>query len=330
MIEQAIILGLAAFFITLISMPSFIKKIHSVKLAEIDAHKFKKTLVAGKGGLIFSFAVIIVLLSYVGFLLYLYSGLNSERILVLLAVIVSILIMAFFGIIDDLLKLRWRYKIILPFFAALPLMVIRAGSTSMTLPFWGLIDFGIFYTFILIPIGVIGISNMTNMLGGLNGLEGGLGLVSAIALAIFGFINGRIEVVIILAPLIGALIAFLIFNWYPSKIFPGDVGTFTIGTIFIATIIVGNIEKFGMFVFSLYILNFFLLFYHIWKTKTGKKQYVKFATVDKKGFIKAPNIGSIYWIFPRFFKITEKQNVMLIIGIQTIICLVSFWLVNVI
>jgi hypothetical protein len=58
-----------------------------------------------------------------------------------------------------------------PIIAALPLMAIAAGETTMFIPFFGIINLGIIYSLIVIPIGVTGASNAFNMLAGFNGLE---------------------------------------------------------------------------------------------------------------------------------------------------------------
>jgi UDP-N-acetylglucosamine--dolichyl-phosphate N-acetylglucosaminephosphotransferase len=40
----------------------------------------------------------------------------------------SILFMILLGFMDDVLDIRWRYKLILPFFAALPLLIAYDGK----------------------------------------------------------------------------------------------------------------------------------------------------------------------------------------------------------
>ena len=42
--------------------------------------------------------------------------------------------MALLGLADDILNLRWRYKLILPAGAVLPLIFVYNGSTSILLP----------------------------------------------------------------------------------------------------------------------------------------------------------------------------------------------------
>jgi UDP-N-acetylglucosamine--dolichyl-phosphate N-acetylglucosaminephosphotransferase len=42
--------------------------------------------------------------------------------------------MIFLGFIDDVLELKWRYKLILPTLASLPLLVSYSGSTALYVP----------------------------------------------------------------------------------------------------------------------------------------------------------------------------------------------------
>ena len=57
----------------------------------------------------------------------------------------------------------------------------------MTFPFIGLIDFGIIYTVILLPLGIAVASNLTNMLAGFNGNESGMGIIMFIVILIVSF-----------------------------------------------------------------------------------------------------------------------------------------------
>ena len=326
MIIEILTLLIISFIATFVLTKIAIKKLIRSNLKGVDVHKLKKVDVAESGGLVFSIVIVFCILIYIGFLVYTKNQ-DTTLIISLLAATTAIIIMAFLGFIDDVLNLKWRHKILLPVFAAVPLIVLEAGTTTMKLPFFGIIDFGLWYLWFLIPIAVIGASNMTNMLAGFNGLETGMGLITGMALFLFALMHGKIEAIIILAPFIGAMAAFLIFNWYPSKIFPGDVGTFTIGVVLITAVIMGSMQKFGILIFTLFILNFFLFL--IWRFMYKRKYpYVKFAEVDEDGIIKPKNPFTVYWMLPYFFRLNEKQNVAAILSMQILICALSFLVVG--
>ncbi|GAG45648.1 unnamed protein product, partial [marine sediment metagenome] len=88
----------------------------------------------------------------------------------ILATVTTILIITLVGVIDDLLGwklgLRQYQKPILTLIAALPIMVINVGQTEMILPIIGLVNFGLIYPLIIIPIAIVGASNGFNMLAG--------------------------------------------------------------------------------------------------------------------------------------------------------------------
>ena len=174
----------------------------------------------------------------------------------LLAILSTILIVAFIGVFDDLLKIPQIYKTISPIFAALPLMAIRAGDTSLLIPFIGNIDFWIFYPLFLVPLGVTGAANAVNMLAGFNGMEAGVGFVALSSLAVIAFFTGSWVGFLLLLAGLASLIPVIFFNWYPASILVGDVGTLTIGAVMASAVIVGNFETAGVIIIIPYFVDF--------------------------------------------------------------------------
>ncbi|MBI5224949.1 UDP-N-acetylglucosamine--dolichyl-phosphate N-acetylglucosaminephosphotransferase [Candidatus Micrarchaeota archaeon] len=195
-----------------------------------------------------------------GILIAIALGFNFKiDIQVLLAAISTVVIMGILGIIDDLYSLKQKIKAPIPFIAAIPLSAVRAGPTrTVSLPFLDGINFGSFYPLVIVPLGVGGASNAFNMLAGLNGLEAGMGAIISLAIFIAAFMKGSFEAMIISLSLFSACIAFLIYNKFPAKVFPGDVGTYTIGGTIACAVIVGNLEFFGLVLFAPYFLEFLI------------------------------------------------------------------------
>ena len=101
--------------------------------------------------------------------------------------------------------------------------------------------YGIFLLFVL-----IGGSNAVNITDGLDGLAAGL---SAIAFFTFGIItwgspwtDGYEGVAIFCFVLVGALIAFLVYNAHPAKVFMGDMGSLALGAALASVAIISNHE----------------------------------------------------------------------------------------
>lgn len=149
-----------------------------------------------------------------------------------------------------------KMSMVLP--AVLPLIAVGAGSWTMSFPFIGAIEWGLIYPLVLLPVGLMFVSNAVNMLAGVNGLEAGLSLVASIALGVFAFQNGRVEASAIAFVLSSSLLAFLVFNRYPSSILPGDSLTYLSGAAMFSVMVAGNMEKFAVVLFVPWMIEFFL------------------------------------------------------------------------
>lgn len=83
------------------------------------------------------------------------------------------------------------------------------------------------YSFTILVI--VGITNAVNLIDGLDGLAGGIALINSLLLGIFLYINNDIFFSLLAFSLSASLIAFLIFNFNPAKIFMGDTGSLPLG-----------------------------------------------------------------------------------------------------
>lgn len=244
----------------------FIKFFKEIGVESNDVHKAKKLLVPMGGG--------ICALSGILFGIFLYIALNtfilknSVGFIELFSAVASILLITISGFFDDLASKQVKYegftykkglkqwqKPLLTLPAVIPLMVINAGTTAMNIPIFGLVDFGLIYPLIIVPIGIIGCANMVNLLGGFNGLETTLGIIYTLNLGLFSFYIGETISGVILLSTTASLIAFLIFNFYPAKVFPGDSLTYLLGGIVAVCAILANMEKFALLTMSLFVIE---------------------------------------------------------------------------
>jgi len=72
-------------------------------------------------------------------------------------------------------------------------------------------------------------ANAFNLIDGIDGLATGVGVVAALTTLVAALLQGNIPLVLATAPLIGALGAFLRYNFNPASIFLGDSGSLLIG-----------------------------------------------------------------------------------------------------
>jgi len=243
----------AAFVAFRVAIPAFRRR----GLVGRDMHKPDLPLVPEMGGLIlvggFS-AGILLIIAYNTFL----SHFLSLDITAILAILCVALTIAVIGLMDDLMKLRQGIKVVLPLFASLPLAASRIGNPAVTIPIAGTVDFGMIYFIVLVPLGVTGAANAVNMLAGFNGVEAGTGIVAVGALTVVAYRMGETGPFLALLAAFGSLLATLYYNWYPAKVFIGDVGTLSIGAIIASVVIVGNFEVAGIIVIIPHILEFLI------------------------------------------------------------------------
>lgn len=224
-----------------------------------DMNKPDKPEVAEMGGLCIVFGFLIGILLFIGMVTF--TG-NVANFQIIFACLCTILMIAIIGMLDDILGwkigLRMWQKPLLTIPAALPIMVINAGHSTMCLPFFGTIDWGIVYPLIIIPIGITVAANGYNMLAGYNGLETAMGIIILLTLGYFAFINNKMDAALLALCMVGALAAFLVFNWFPAKIFPGNTMTYAVGALIACVAIIGDLQKVAIILFIPYAVDFFL------------------------------------------------------------------------
>ena len=316
---------IVSFFTALFFTPFWIKKAKQIELIWEDMHKLGHPKnVAGSGG-------IIVLMSFVfGVLIYIAIKtfvLDTNAVTIeIFAMLTTMLIAGLIGFVDDIFGwvrggLSARFRIILLIFAAVPMMVINAGESTLL----G-IDFGLFYPLIFIPLGIVGASATFNFLAGMNGLETSQGILILSALSLATWLSGSTWLSLICIIMIFCLAAFYIYNKYPSEVFPGDIMTYSVGAIIACVAILGNIEKIAIFFFLPYIMETFL------KCR-GNLKKESFVKINKDETLELP-YEKIYglthlslFILKKIKpsgKVYEKEVVYLINGFQIFIIILGF------
>jgi len=236
----ALICGIVSFLATWLTMPRLIRKLEKADIVGKDIHKALKPIVAEMGGIGILF----------GFILGIFIGIFLHPVLTfqLVIVLIVVLLVGIIGIVDDLVVLSSKEKLILLFLAGIPL--IWAAPPNV----------GILYL-ITIPIAISIGSNLTNMLAGLNGIESGLGIIALGSLTIACLLLGKYDVTIISMSMLGCLIAFLYFNKHPAQVFPGDTGTLIIGAAFVAIAFIGRVKLIAFIILLPNIIDAILKFY---------------------------------------------------------------------
>ncbi|KAF9897152.1 tunicamycin resistance protein [Lobosporangium transversale] len=196
----------------------------------------------------------------------------------LLSALLSIQSMVFLGFADDVLDIRWRFKMPLPAIASIPLLMVywvNMGVTHIVVPiplrfiFGQLIDLGALY-YVYMAMVAIFCTHSINIMAGINGVEVVQSLVIACSIAVNDslFLNAntsgapaiethRFSLYFIL-PFIGVSIGLLTHNWYPSSVFIGDTYCYFAGMTFAVVGILAHYSKTLLLFFIPQIFNFIL------------------------------------------------------------------------
>jgi len=150
------------------------------------------------------------------------------------------------GMIDDLAKLRKRQNEGLKAWQKLALQIICAalyvaglhffcGFTSeMYVPFVGkTVDLGVWY-YVIAVILLAGVDNSVNLNDGIDGLCSSITLVVGIffaAAALFSYRAENPSLAVMASLIIGSAAGFLIYNFYPARVFMGDTGSLFFGAV---------------------------------------------------------------------------------------------------
>ena len=215
-----VILVGVAFLFSLVFMPLVIwinKKFDCYDVPnERKIHQNKTATIGGFGILISLF------LTYVLFGKYNLSGYFW----------LSLLILSYAGVYDDIFGLRWYKKL---FFQLVAAIIFITTGFNYSLLFETTI-----FTFVpdvlqpfFVAVLIVLYINAFNLIDGMDGLAGGIATINFFVFGIFNFYFGNYAMAWLCFTLVGALIGFLVYNAHPAKIFMGDTGSMSIGFLLI-------------------------------------------------------------------------------------------------
>ena len=293
-----------AFAMTFGIIPWIMPKLKAKGIIGRDLNKPGTPRVAEMGGI----AVVIGFFAGVSLLLAVDGVSNISLLNVSLAVVLGA---AFIGMVDDLFELRQRQKAFFPFLLALPLGA--ALEPTINMPFIGNVDFGPLMI-IAAPFAITCAANAGNMLEGFNGLGTGLGIIMSTTLIILAFVHDRMDGVYLLIPLVGGLLAFLWFNRYPAKVFPGDTLMLFMGATIAAAGMLSSLYLQTAIIFVPMITEFAL-------KMRGRFKAENYCSTAENGHLEYHGrIESITHVFMKKTKLTEPGLVRRIWLLEGVIC----------
>ncbi len=130
--------------------------------------------------------------------------------------------MSLVGLLDDIVDLRPRNKLILELAAIC--ILAWWGPRLDLLPYQPLnLALTIFW--------LITATNAFNLIDGIDGLAAGVGIVAALSIATVAGLHQHAGTMVVALALAGALAGFMVFNFPPASIFMGDEGALAVGLV---------------------------------------------------------------------------------------------------
>ena len=213
-----LLIFLIPFAVTLFILPRFASIASELGLVDHPnyrkVHAVAKPLVGGLGmslGVAFGCLLFLPLTNMRGY----YAG------AILLVVI---------GFFDDFREVNHRMKFVAQIVSAV--LVIYFSNVSLH-TFGDLLHIrAINFPALTVPmtvIGFVGVINAINMIDGVDGLAGGISLIAFISFGYLAYLDSHRDLLLLSIALSGVIVAFMRYNWHPSRLFMGDAGSLFLG-----------------------------------------------------------------------------------------------------
>ena len=212
-----------AYLITFFLLPFIIRIAHTNKLFDKpDERKTHNYPISSLGGIAIFAGLMLSML-----LVYDFKTFGADFQFYLAALFIIFIL----GVIDDIFILK-AWKKVLGQVATILLLIFKAHLLITNLQgFFGIYQLtelqSVCFTFFSLML----LINAFNLVDGVDGLAASLGMVACVLFGLFFVLNGQIPYGILAFSICGSLLAFLIYNFPPAKIFMGDSGSTLVGLV---------------------------------------------------------------------------------------------------
>ncbi len=212
--------AITSFVISFLIVPVIIKYSLRKNLVDIPGRrKIHKKLTPSMGGIAI----------FCGFFISTLIWLDFQSWGQIKFILVALFVIFFIGVRDDLVPLRAILKLVGQVMAASLLVILFNLRLHSFYGLFGVHELPDLVSYVITIFTIIVITNSFNLIDGLDGLAGTIASISLLAFGIWFFLVGDTIYAITSFTMLGAIFAFLIFNWEPSEVFMGDTGALVIG-----------------------------------------------------------------------------------------------------
>jgi UDP-N-acetylmuramyl pentapeptide phosphotransferase/UDP-N-acetylglucosamine-1-phosphate transferase len=214
--------GGLSFLITFFAIPVIIQVAKEKRLFdEPDERKIHQVVIPTLGGLgIFA-----------GFVFSILMGVSFGKHPEFQFFIASTIVVFFLGLKDDILIISPSKKFIGQVIAAGILVQFGGIQINSLHGLLGIHTIPHLANLALSVVTIVMIINSFNLIDGIDGLAGALGIISTASFGIYFILVHETAYATMSLAITGSLVAFLIFNFPPAKIFMGDTGSLLLGLV---------------------------------------------------------------------------------------------------
>lgn len=231
----AMIAGVVSLLVTILFIPVFIRFYQKAKISGQQMHEDVKQHQAKAGTPTMGGVVFLTVAVLVSLFAALLGGELTPTVWMILFILV---LYGFVGFLDDFLKvfrkinegLNPKQKLLLQVFGGIIFYFFFEKNSGVgLLNVFGIpVELGFVYI-LFVLFWLVGFSNAVNLTDGIDGLASISVVISLMAYAVISVQQGRMDILLVIVSMVGALLGFFVFNHKPAKIFMGDVGSLALG-----------------------------------------------------------------------------------------------------
>ncbi|NCB13608.1 MAG: undecaprenyl/decaprenyl-phosphate alpha-N-acetylglucosaminyl 1-phosphate transferase [Erysipelotrichia bacterium] len=208
------------FLITYFSIKKFITLAPKLSLVDIPNSRSSHKKITPRGaGMVFGFIFIL------GILVFDFENFSEIKYTLL-----AIFLIYLCGVLDDKFDISPKQK----------LVFIIVSSAIVYFNGYQITNAGTFFNvsvnlgYLALPFtifAIVAFTNAVNLSDGLDGLAGSISVIILTAIFVIGYIYHDNTLMVWSAILISVILAFLVLNWHPAKVFMGDSGSLLLGFV---------------------------------------------------------------------------------------------------
>ena len=226
---MSILLTIAAAFLTTVTlMPVVIRLFRSLNLLDIpDKRKIHSVSTPSLGGIAIFAGIVFSLILSTSII-----ELGTQKFFLGATFLIFLL-----GVRDDVSSLLAKHKLVIQIFAAVLVVYFGGWRIEGLNGMFGVESFPYGLNELFTVFVIVVMTNAFNLIDGIDGLAGGIALLISLFFGWYFLGIGAELNALVSISIGGAVLGFLLFNWYPSKVFMGDTGSMMLGFMIMSMVV---------------------------------------------------------------------------------------------